>query len=215
MTDKDRQDALLIQRDLLAQIEALKAERDSYRVDFNQNTLAQIVQALSLSVEALKAERDELRATVARRETAALKAIEDVYAENRALRTERDHLLLDLQTEKAAVCALDCERDELKAELKVAHEGWKCECSTDDACRFAKERDELKATLSKVYRQQAEGLDEASDVLEHVDKEREADRAAMRLALDALTYQGTMGPTRWQRRADAITALRGVLGEKT
>ena len=33
------------------------------------------------------------------------------------------------------------ERDNLRHELKVAQEGWRCECSTDDACRFARERD--------------------------------------------------------------------------
>ena len=33
------------------------------------------------------------------------------------------------------------ERDNLHHELKVAQEGWRCECSTDDACRFARERD--------------------------------------------------------------------------
>jgi len=36
-------------------------------------------------------------------------------------------------------------------------------------------------------------------------------REAARLALDALTYQGTMGPTRRQRRAEATTALREAL----
>ena len=33
------------------------------------------------------------------------------------------------------------ERDNLRHELKTAQEGWRCECSTDDACRFARERD--------------------------------------------------------------------------
>lgn len=41
------------------------------------------------------------------------------------------------------------ERDNLRYELKVAQEGWRCECSTDDACRFARERDALRAELSK------------------------------------------------------------------
>ena len=39
------------------------------------------------------------------------------------------------------------ERDNLRHELKVAQEGWRCECSTDDACRFARERDALRAQL--------------------------------------------------------------------
>ncbi len=36
---------------------------------------------------------------------------------------------------------------ELEQELKTAQEGWKCGCSTDDACRFARERDELRAAI--------------------------------------------------------------------
>ena len=41
--------------------------------------------------------------------------------------------------------------------------------------------------------------------------ERDKLREAARLALDALTYQGTMGPTRRQRRAEAIAALKEAL----
>ena len=42
------------------------------------------------------------------------------------------------------------ERDNLHHELKVAQEGWRCECSTDDACRFARERDALRAELAEI-----------------------------------------------------------------
>jgi len=42
------------------------------------------------------------------------------------------------------------ERDNLRHELKVAQEGWRCECSTDDACRFARERDALRAQLAEI-----------------------------------------------------------------
>ena len=42
------------------------------------------------------------------------------------------------------------ERDNLHHELKVAQEGWRCECSTDDACRFARERDALRAQLAEI-----------------------------------------------------------------
>ena len=42
------------------------------------------------------------------------------------------------------------ERDNLRHELKVAQEGWRCECSTDDACRFARERDALRAELAEI-----------------------------------------------------------------
>ena len=42
------------------------------------------------------------------------------------------------------------ERDNLRHELKTAQEGWRCECSTDDACRFARERDALRAELATI-----------------------------------------------------------------
>ena len=42
------------------------------------------------------------------------------------------------------------ERDNLRHELKTAQEGWRCECSTDDACRFARERDALRAELAAI-----------------------------------------------------------------
>jgi len=37
--------------------------------------------------------------------------------------------------------------DELKYQITVAQQGWKCECNTDDAWRFARECDELKEQL--------------------------------------------------------------------
>ena len=46
------------------------------------------------------------------------------------------------------------ERDDLKHQLKVAQEGWRCECSTDDACRFAKERDALAAKVKQMEAQE-------------------------------------------------------------
>ena len=42
------------------------------------------------------------------------------------------------------------ERDNLRHELKTAQEGWRCECSTDDACRFARERDALRSQLAEI-----------------------------------------------------------------
>ena len=42
------------------------------------------------------------------------------------------------------------ERDNLRHELKTAQEGWRCECSIDDACRFARERDALRAELAAI-----------------------------------------------------------------
>lgn len=52
------------------------------------------------------------------------------------------------------------ERDNLRHELKTAQEGWRCECSTDDACRFARERDALRAELGDLPEAQAEMLAE-------------------------------------------------------
>ena len=37
--------------------------------------------------------------------------------------------------------ALSAALDEVFAERDAALEGWRCECSTEDACRFARERD--------------------------------------------------------------------------
>ena len=52
------------------------------------------------------------------------------------------------------------ERDNLRHELETAQEGWRCECSTDDACRFARERDALRAELGDLPEAQAEMLAE-------------------------------------------------------
>ena len=37
----------------------------------------------------------------------------------------------------------------LKADLEIAKEAQRCECSADQACRFAKERDALKADAER------------------------------------------------------------------
>ena len=50
------------------------------------------------------------------------------------------------------------ERDNLRHELKTAQEGWRCECSTDDACRFARERDALRAQLAEIAATEPESL---------------------------------------------------------
>lgn len=39
------------------------------------------------------------------------------------------------------------------------------------------------------------------------------EREAMQAALTAMTYQGTMGPTRRARRTDAISKLRAALAQ--
>jgi len=44
-------------------------------------------------------------------------------------------------------CAMEEDIDDLKYELGVAREAQQCECSSDDACRFARERDALVAEL--------------------------------------------------------------------
>ena len=55
------------------------------------------------------------------------------------------------------------ERDNLRYELKVAQEGWRCECSTDDACRFARERDALRVQLAAIaaYKEQVDAHEAA------------------------------------------------------
>lgn len=45
---------------------------------------------------------------------------------------------------KSAIEKLTDRCDDLEWQLKTAIEGQRCECSTDDMCRFAKERDELR-----------------------------------------------------------------------
>jgi len=51
------------------------------------------------------------------------------------------------------ICAMEEEIDDLKWELSVAREAQRCECSSDDACRFARERDALKAELAALTQQ--------------------------------------------------------------
>ena len=69
---------------------------------------------------------------------------------------ERDNLRTEVEAVRKA--NLDCvdhynaalaEINDLDQQLKVAQEGWRCECSTDDACRFARERDALRAQLAE------------------------------------------------------------------
>jgi len=48
-------------------------------------------------------------------------------------------------------CAMQEEIDDLKYELGVAREAQQCECSSDDACRFARERDALKDDIEKLH----------------------------------------------------------------
>jgi len=49
------------------------------------------------------------------------------------------------------ICAMEEEIDDLKYELGVAREAQQCECSSDDACRFARERDALKEDIEKLH----------------------------------------------------------------
>ena len=59
-----------------------------------------------------------------------------------------DELERESETHAKAYGLAIVERDNLRHELKTAQEGWRCECSTDDACRFARERDALRAELA-------------------------------------------------------------------
>ena len=49
-------------------------------------------------------------------------------------------------------CAMEEEIDDLKYELGVAREAQQCECSSDDACRFARERDALQKELAALQK---------------------------------------------------------------
>jgi len=51
------------------------------------------------------------------------------------------------------ICAMEEEIDDLKYELSVSREAQQCECSSDDACRFARERDALRSELAEVSRE--------------------------------------------------------------
>lgn len=79
--------------------------------------------------------------------------IESIEEAVKALQSQAERIA-DLEREsethaKAYGLAI-VERDNLRHELKTAQEGWRCECSTDDACRFARERDALRAELAEL-----------------------------------------------------------------
>ena len=69
------------------------------------------------------------------------------------LRSQAEHIAeleRESETHAKAYGLAIVERDNLRHELKTAQEGWRCECSTDDACRFARERDALRAQLDAI-----------------------------------------------------------------
>lgn len=70
-----------------------------------------------------------------------------------ALQSQAEHIAeleRESETHAKAYGLAIVERDNLRHELKTAQEGWRCECSTDDACRFARERDALRAQLAEI-----------------------------------------------------------------
>ena len=68
--------------------------------------------------------------------------ITDITDREAALQRENERLLNTIRVQAAAI-------EELRSAHDVALQGWKCECSTDDACRFAKERDAFKADAER------------------------------------------------------------------
>ena len=66
------------------------------------------------------------------------------HISERELALERENAKM-LQTIRVQAAAIE----ELRTAHDVALQGWKCECSTDDACRFAKERDAFKADAER------------------------------------------------------------------
>ena len=69
---------------------------------------------------------------------------------------ERDAALAQIETlryEVDSIAAIKAERDAALAQIKTMEDTWhaesKCECSTEDACRFARERDAALAKLKE------------------------------------------------------------------
>ena len=79
--------------------------------------------------------------------------IESIEEAVKALQSQAERIAeleRESETHSKAYGLAIVERDNLRHELKVAQEGWRCECSTDDACRFARERDALRAQLAEI-----------------------------------------------------------------
>ena len=79
--------------------------------------------------------------------------IESIEEALKALQSQAERikeLERESETHSKAYGLAIVERDNLRHELKTAQEGWRCECSTDDACRFARERDALRAALAAI-----------------------------------------------------------------
>ena len=79
--------------------------------------------------------------------------IESIEEAVKALQSQAERIAeleRESETHSKAYGLAIVERDNLRHELKVAQEGWRCECSTDDACRFARERDALRAELATI-----------------------------------------------------------------
>ena len=77
--------------------------------------------------------------------------IESIEEAVKALQSQAERIAeleRESETHSKAYGLAIVERDNLRHELKTAQEGWRCECSTDDACRFARERDALRAQLA-------------------------------------------------------------------
>ena len=79
--------------------------------------------------------------------------IESIEEAVKALQSQAERIAeleRESETHSKAYGLAIVERDNLRHELKTAQEGWRCECSTDDACRFARERDALRAQLDAI-----------------------------------------------------------------
>ena len=68
--------------------------------------------------------------------------ITHITEREQALERENAKMLQTIRVQAAAI-------EELRTAHDVALQGWKCECSTDDACRFAKERDAFKSDAAR------------------------------------------------------------------
>ena len=128
-------------------IEELVAQLSYYSGDGDQVDMAR--QAQRLAANALQSQAERI---------AELERESETHSKAYGLAiVERDNLRTEVEAVRKA--NLDCvdhynaaldEINELGQQLKVAQEGWRCECSTDDACRFARERDALRAQLDAI-----------------------------------------------------------------
>lgn len=97
----------------------------------------------------------------------------------------------------------------LRHELKTAQEGWRCECSTDDACRFARERDAKAERIAELEQMLQNGSEIIAGLFAravHKDTEIEALRAQLAEIAAAEPYAYEFGNSLWHADNQRITS---------